>query len=124
MPTTLPNDPDRLFPVDPSTRAIARDLYESVAELPILSPHGHVDPRILLNDVPFADAAELFIRYDHYVTRLLHSAGVDLGELGIPGGATVAAPREVWRTFCAHWRLYAGTAGRPFPVSASVPYGP
>jgi glucuronate isomerase len=110
VPTKLLNDPDRLFPVDPSTRAIARDLYASVAGLPILSPHGHVDPRILLDDVPFADAAELFIRYDHYVTRLLHSAGVDLGELGIPGGASVAAPREVWRTFCAHWRLYAGTA--------------
>jgi glucuronate isomerase len=106
----LLNDPDRLFPVDPSTRAIARDLYGRVAELPILSPHGHVDPRILLEDVPFANAAELFIRYDHYVTRLLHSAGVDLGELGIPGGGATAAPREVWRTFCAHWRLYPGTA--------------
>ena len=106
----LLNDPDRLFPVDPSTRAIARDLYERVAALPILSPHGHVDPRILLDDVPFADAAELFIRYDHYVTRMLHSAGVDLGKLGIPGGTSVAEPREVWRTFCSHWRLYAGTA--------------
>ncbi|NQX28227.1 glucuronate isomerase [Microbacteriaceae bacterium VKM Ac-2854] len=110
MPTKLLNDPDRLFPVEPTTRAIARDLYERVAGHPILSPHGHVDPRILFDDVPFANAAELFIRYDHYVTRLMHAAGVDLGELGIPGGATLAEPREVWRTFCAHWPLYAGTA--------------
>ncbi|HXH36048.1 MAG TPA: glucuronate isomerase [Plantibacter sp.] len=110
MPTKLLNDPDRLFPVDANTRAIARDLYERVAEMPILSPHGHVDPRILVDDVPFADAAELFIRHDHYVTRLMHSAGVDFSELGIPGGDRVADPREVWRTFCAHWRLYAGTA--------------
>ncbi|MGK9148216.1 glucuronate isomerase [Plantibacter flavus] len=110
MPTKLLNDPDRLFPVDATTRAVARDLYERVAAMPILSPHGHVDPRILVEDVPFTDAAELFIRYDHYVTRLMHSAGVDLSELGIPGGDRPAEPRDVWRTFCAHWRLYAGTA--------------
>ena len=110
---TLHLDPDRLFPVDPATRDVARGLYESVAELPIISPHGHVDPRLLLDDEPFVDAAELFIRFDHYVTRLMHAAGVKLTDLGIPsrtGGTTVAAPREVWRTFCAHWHLYAGTA--------------
>ena len=32
-------DQDRLFPVDPATRAVARELYERVAELPIISPH-------------------------------------------------------------------------------------
>ena len=110
---TLHLDPDRLFPVDPATRDVARGLYERVAELPIISPHGHVDPRLLLDNEPFVDAAELFIRFDHYVTRLMHAAGVTLTDLGIPsrtGGAAVAAPREVWRTFCAHWHLYAGTA--------------
>ncbi|PPG81918.1 MULTISPECIES: glucuronate isomerase [unclassified Rathayibacter] len=110
MPTKLLNDPDRLLPIDPTTRAIARDLHASVADLPILSPHGHVDPRLLLEDRPFADAAELFLRHDHYVTRLLHSAGIDLGDLGIPGGERLAGPEEVWRTFCAHWRIFAGTA--------------
>ena len=29
------------------------------------SPHGHVDPRILLVDVPFRDPAELFVTPDH-----------------------------------------------------------
>ena len=78
MPTTLLLDPDRLLPADPATRDIARDLYEAVAAMPILSPHGHVDPRLLLDDAPFADPAELFIRHDHYVTRLLHAAGIEL----------------------------------------------
>jgi len=106
-------DPDRLFPVDPATREVARALYTEVAALPILSPHGHVDPAILLGDVPFPDPAELLIRYDHYVTRLMHAAGVPLCDLGIPdrvSNTPGASPREVWRTFCAHWHLYAGTA--------------
>jgi glucuronate isomerase len=106
-------DPDRLFPADPATRDVARALYGQVQSLPILSPHGHVDPALLLEDTPFGDPAELFIRYDHYVTRLMHAAGVQLNDLGIPDettGAPVAGPREVWRTFSAHWHLYAGTA--------------
>jgi glucuronate isomerase len=108
---TLANDPDRLFPVDPATRARARDLYASVSALPILSPHGHVDPRILLDDVPFDNAADLLIRHDHYVTRLMHSAGIGLERLGLPSAdAATATPREVWRTFSEHWSLYAGTA--------------
>ena len=45
MATRLQLHEDRLFPADPSIRAIARRLYASVAGLPILSPHGHTDPR-------------------------------------------------------------------------------
>ena len=105
-------DPDRLFPSEPRTRSIARGLYESTRNLPILSPHGHVDPKLLVDDSAFPDPGELFIRYDHYITRLLHSAGIDLSRLGIPDhdGAVEAAPEEVWQVFCENWRLYAGTA--------------
>jgi glucuronate isomerase len=112
MPDTvrLANDPDRLLPADPGTRSIARDLYDSVARLPIISPHSHVEARMLLDDQPFADAAELFIRHDHYVTRLLHASGVRFEDLGIPGGGPIADPRSVWRTFCERWPLYTGTA--------------
>ena len=106
-------DPDRLFPADQATRNTARSLYESVAGLPILSTHGHVDPRLLVEDRAFSDPAELFVRHDHYVTRLMHAAGIPLERLGIPGrdgDANPATPREVWRTLCEHWHLYAGTA--------------
>jgi glucuronate isomerase len=106
-------DPDRLLPADPGTRAVARGLYESVASLPILSPHGHVDPALLRDDRPFPDAAELFLRYDHYVTRLLHAAGIGLEELGLPDsttGTAPAEPRAAWRRFCENWHLFAGTA--------------
>ncbi|HEX7325264.1 MAG TPA: glucuronate isomerase [Rhodanobacteraceae bacterium] len=116
MPVPTPRlelDPDRLFPVDVRVRAVARELYALVAGKPILSPHGHVDPRLLLDDAAFTDPAELLIRHDHYVTRVLHAAGVPLQELGIPpldGSAALPPPREVWRTFCAHWHWFAGTA--------------
>jgi glucuronate isomerase len=105
-------DPDRLLPSDPGTRAVARHLYDLVAELPIISPHGHVEPSLLGDDEPFPDPAELFVRRDHYVTRLMHAAGVPLGDLIAETSAKSAAlaPREVWRTFCEHWYLYAGTA--------------
>ena len=106
-------EPDRLFPSDPATRDIARQLYGAVAHLPIISPHGHVDPQLLLSDEGFPDATKLFICDDHYVTRLMHAAGVGLDSLGIPdrlSGVTAALPRQAWRTFCEHWHLYAGTA--------------
>lgn len=106
-------DPHRLFPADPSTRDVARSLYEQVRDLPILSPHGHVDPALLVEDQPFPNPAELFIRFDHYVTRLMHASGVSLDALGIPDRGTprtVASPREIWRTFSENWHLYAGTA--------------
>ena len=109
MPAALELDNDRLLPGDPDTRAIARDLYAAVATLPIISPHGHVDPRLLLDDAPFSDPAELLITGDHYVTRLLHAGGVDLADLGA-GPSAVTDPRAVWRLLAGNWHLFAGTA--------------
>ncbi len=101
-------DPDRLLPVDPSTRAIARDLYQQVEGAPIISPHGHVPIQWLAHDERFSDPASLFVSHDHYVTRLLHASGVDLARLGV-GGRDVD-PREAWRVLAEHWHLFAGTA--------------
>ncbi|MDR7235019.1 glucuronate isomerase [Agrococcus sp. BE272] len=106
---TLELDPDRLLPADPATRAIARDLYQGIADLPIISPHGHVAPSLLLDDQPFRDPADLFITHDHYVTRLLHASGVDLARLGV-GRSGAVDPREAWRILCAHWHVLLGTA--------------
>jgi len=101
-------DRDRLLPADPTTRSVARALYERVADAPIISPHGHVPVEWLVDDRPFADPASLLITHDHYVTRLLHASGVGLDELGVGGSA--ADPRQVWRRFAERWPLFAGTA--------------
>lgn len=107
-------DSDRLFPADPATRAIARELYAEVRDLPLISPHGHVDPAMLANDVPLPDPAALFVAPDHYLTRMLYSQGVSPRQLGVPDreGRVSVEPREAWRTFCAHWYLFRGTPSR------------
>ncbi|GAA4835598.1 glucuronate isomerase [Saccharopolyspora rosea] len=102
--------PDRLLPSGAAERAIARRLLDSIGDLPLVSPHGHVDPALLAADRPFTDPASLLVTPDHYVTRLLHAHGVPLHGLGL--GAEPAPPREVWRAFCAHWHLFLGTASR------------
>ena len=56
--------PDRVLPTDPATRAIARELYNSVAALPIVSPHGHTDPGWFATDAPFGNAADLLLTPD------------------------------------------------------------
>ena len=105
--------PDRLLPAEPNVRAIARELYDAVAALPIISPHGHVDPRILLDDIPFRDPASLFVTPDHYVTRLLHASGVSLDALGV-GRGPLPDPeaRKVWRQLCSNWHVFSGTPMR------------
>ncbi|WP_413988822.1 glucuronate isomerase [Labrys okinawensis] len=108
-------NPDRLFPIEASARGIARRLYDSVAGLPILSPHGHTDPRWYAEDEPFPDPATLFVKPDHYVTRMLYSQGVRLEDLGIPAkdGAPVETDgRKIWRLFAGHWYLFRGTPSR------------
>jgi glucuronate isomerase len=105
--------PDRLLPVDPVEREIARRLYTHVRDLPVISPHGHVDPRLLLDDEPFPDPATLFVTPDHYVTRLLHADGVRLDELGAgQGPLDEDAARAVWRRLCERWPLYRATPVR------------
>jgi glucuronate isomerase len=108
MPSSHRRGPDRLLPVDPTARSIARGLYERVKDSRIISPHGHVPAELIAADLPFTDAVQLFVTGDHYVTRLLHAAGVALEDVGM--GNPAADPREVWRTLAEHWHLFAGTA--------------
>ena len=115
MTNALTLHPDRFFPPDPAERAAARAVYDDTAALPIVSPHGHVDPALLADDRPFPEPTDLLITPDHYVFRMLHSRGVGLDELGVPradGSRAAVDPRAVWRTFCAHWPLFAGTPTR------------
>jgi glucuronate isomerase len=111
--TSLAIHPDRLLPADPAVREVARRLYTAVRDLPIISPHGHVNPAILLDNVPFRDPAELFVTPDHYVTRLLHASGVPLEALGVgQGRLSETAARAAWRLLCTHWDIFRGTPVR------------
>ena len=107
-------DAKRLFPAEATARAVAMKLYETVRNLPIISPHGHTDPRWFAENKPFPNPAALFIQPDHYIFRMLYSQGIPLESLGIPqeDGKQSADPREVWRIFARHYYLYRGTPTR------------
>ena len=109
MSQSIAANPDRLLPADPGTRSIARDLLQRVQDLPIISPHGHVDAAVIEHNSPFPDPAALLVSPDHYVTRLIHASGVPLDRLK---GSATAKPdsRAVWHEFCQAWPLFEGTA--------------
>ncbi len=105
-------DENRFFDSDPAIRRTARDLYQGVKDLPIVSPHGHVDPRLFSLNRPFPDPAELILIPDHYIFRMLYSQGIKLESLGIPtiDGTPVATDhRRIWQIFAENYYLFAGT---------------
>ncbi|MBL4917168.1 glucuronate isomerase [Szabonella alba] len=110
-----PLDPDRLLPLEGRARDLARSLYEGVKDLPIISPHGHTDPRWYAEDAAFPDPSQLFVTPDHYVFRMLHSQGIALESLGVPradGGEVETDGRAIWRIFAANAHLFRGTPSR------------
>ena len=44
---------DRFFSPEATQRGIARELYAETRRLPIVGPHGHVDPALLAENRPF-----------------------------------------------------------------------
>lgn len=107
------SDDNRYFSTDPTRRALARRLYDQVKDLPLICPHGHVDPRLLADpDCDFGTPVDLLIIPDHYIFRMLYSRGIRLEDLGIPrrdGGAVEQDQRTIWQTVCDHWYLFRGT---------------
>ncbi len=103
-----------LFPTDPAARELCATFYERAVDFPIISPHGHTDPRWFAEDTPFANALDLLVVPDHYVLRMLYSQGVALTDLGVPDreGRVTTSPREGWRIFAKHYYLFAGTPSR------------
>jgi glucuronate isomerase len=102
---------DRLFPTETATRKIARQLYEPVRSLPIVSPHGHTQAAWFARNDPFPDPATLIVQPDHYIYRMLYSQGVSLEDLEI-GHAQLQDARKVWRLFASHYYLFRGTPTR------------
>jgi len=108
---------DRLFSPNAAQRLIARELYERVRDLPLICPHGHVNPQMLADaDYRWGTPVDVFIIPDHYIFRLLYSQGISLESLGIPrrgGDRTYAGietdHRKIWRIVCEHWYLFRGT---------------
>ena len=69
----------------------ARELYDSIADLPIVDPHNHIDLAEVVNNEPWSDIWEVEGATDHYVWQLMRKRGVP--ETKITGDAT---NREKW----------------------------
>jgi glucuronate isomerase len=96
-------------------RSIAVRLFRMVEGLPIISPHGHTDPAWFASDAPFEDAVSLLLWPDHYLLRMLMSAGVALESLGFPPGDEVPIEmdrRVIWRRFAQQYHLFRATPSR------------
>ncbi len=104
---------DRYFDPAPEQKQIAVELYQSISGLPLICPHGHVDPSLFADpDFSFGNPAELFIIPDHYIFRMLYSQGIPLEDLGVPrqdGGQVERDPQRIWQIFAEHFYLFRGT---------------
>ncbi len=112
----MPERADRYFSGNSAQRAVARALFESVADLPLICPHGHVDPLLFADaSYHFESPAELFLIPDHYVFRMLYSQGVSLDAQGLAvsegedASAVESDHRKIWQTFAEHYHLFQGT---------------
>ncbi|MEV6631039.1 glucuronate isomerase [Actinoplanes sp. NPDC051470] len=108
---------DLIFASGDRERDIARELHAVAAALPLICPHGHVDPALLAEDRPFPDPARLLVVPDHYVTRMLLSQGIRPGRLGVPARDGSDEPvetdgRVIWRLLAENWHLFRGTPSR------------
>ncbi len=104
--------PDRYFDPDPAVRDVARRLHWQVIGLPLICPHGHVDPGILADNLPFPNPAALFVTPDHYLFRMLYSQGIPMESLGVPrldGKPVETDPRLVWQCLAEKFYLFRGT---------------
>lgn len=110
MPLTLHQD--RFFSANPREREIACYLYALVKDLPLVCPHGHVDPKLFADNAPFPDPTQLLVIPDHYLFRMLYSQGISLESFGVPridGGMTETDYRKIWQIFGENFYLFRGT---------------
>ena len=112
----MPERADRYFSGSSEQRRAARALFESVAELPLICPHGHVDPQLFAEaSYHFESPAEFFLIPDHYVFRMLYSQGVPLEAQGVSvnegedASAVETDHRKIWQTFAENYHLFQGT---------------
>ena len=112
----MPERADRFFSGSSAQKSVARTLFESVADFPLICPHGHVDPLLFADaSYHFSSPAEFFLIPDHYVFRMLYSQGVPLEAQGVPmndgedASAVESDHRKIWQTFVENYHLFQGT---------------
>lgn len=106
--------PERYFSASNELRRLSSRLFEQIRTLPIISPHGHADPKWFVRSEPLGDPTFALVQVDHYVFRMLYSQGVRLRDMGINprGERPRVTQREAWRVFASNYHLFRGTPVR------------
>lgn len=81
----------------------ARDLYDAVADLPVIDPHNHVDLAEVVENEPWDDIWAVEGASDHYVWQLMRKRGV--AEEKITGDAS---NRAKWNALAEVFPEFAG----------------
>ncbi|MBV8480165.1 MAG: hypothetical protein JOY72_07655, partial [Actinobacteria bacterium] len=77
------------------------DLYREVADLPIVSPHGHIPVELFAEPgARLEPPGRLFVGADHYVVRMLYSQGTPLERI------YGAEDRDLWNLLVDNVRLF------------------
>lgn len=95
-------DSDLLFGSVSAQKPVALELYSLIKDLPILSPHSHIDPALF--NTRFDNPVEVLIQPDHYILRMLVSQGVPYSQI-----LSKENPRDVWQLFADYFYLFRGT---------------
>lgn len=91
---------------DSENLALAKNIYTEMRKYPIISPHGHVDPKMILANENFADPVSLLMAPDHYILRMLHSQGISYESLASN------APEANFKLLAENWKLFRSTPSR------------
>lgn len=107
-----------------STPTAQRLYHEYAASQPIYDYHCHLNPRVVAENKPFANLAEIWLAGDHYKWRGMRSAGID--ERFITGDASDYEKFQAWAKtvpMCLGNPLYHWThleLRRPFGITNTV----
>jgi glucuronate isomerase len=112
--------PDMYFDLDPQVLIHTRAIYESISDLPIISPHTHIDPGMFSNPgYQYPDPYRLFVLADHYIFRMLHSQGISLETI-----LRCPDPKLGWRLFAENYHLFlATTSATWFEIALEQVFG-
>lgn len=104
---------NRYFSSDPAQNKVASELYATVKDLPLICPHGHVDPRLFSDpNYQFGSPVDLLIIPDHYIFRMMYSQGIPMEAMGIPRKDDQPVETnhpKIWQLICDNWHVFRGT---------------
>jgi glucuronate isomerase len=121
MTMTAPTGMDLVWPAEPRARTLATELYDSVAERPLVSVHNGLPARFLAEDVPFTDPISLLVSHDQGVQALLRAHGIRAEFSAIEGWQAGRASRQA---FALLWQHMVDVQSRPWMVMGSDEISP